>query len=119
MSFNAAGLSFASKNLVFSDNEPLFLKDLATALFRVVGYFRRHILFDQNDMAPTKLRTKHTLVWQATNCNTQFTNMKELVTLQDDIIELKIEEPNYDMFNKESVMLGVHYIVRRIKKMEH
>ena len=45
--------------------------------------------------------------------------MKELVTLQDDIIELKIEEPNYDMFNKESVMLGVHYIVRRIKKMEH
>ena len=37
---------------------------------------------------------------------------------EEDIVELKIEEINYDMFNKESIMMGIHLIVRILKKMK-
>ena len=38
--------------------------------------------------------------------------------MNDDIAELKVEEPNYDLFNKESIMMGIHFIIKKIKKMK-
>jgi hypothetical protein len=52
-----------------------------------------------------------------TNSQTVYTQ-PDLVTLNEDIVELKVEEPNYDLFNKESVMMGIKLIVRRMKYME-
>jgi hypothetical protein len=40
-----------------------------------------------------------------------------LVSLVDDIAELKVEEPNYDLFNKESLMTGTLLIAKKLKKM--
>ena len=40
----------------------------------------------------------------------------ELVTLNEDIVELKVEEPNYDLFNKESIMMGVLVLVKKMKQ---
>jgi hypothetical protein len=42
--------------------------------------------------------------------------MLELVCLTDDIVELKVEEPNFDLFNKESVMMGILILVKKLKK---
>jgi len=56
-------------------------------------------------------------LYQTTNCDTQFTNPVELVALQDDIKDIKIEEQNYDLFNKESIMMGILFITKKLKKM--
>lgn len=41
--------------------------------------------------------------------------MPELVKLSGDIVELKVEEPNFDLFNKESIMMGILIIVKKMK----
>ena len=49
------------------------MKDLALIIFKVVGYFRRYIIFDQNDIEVQKHRLKPTIVvplYQTTNCDT-------------------------------------------------
>ena len=50
------------------------------------------------------------------NIATQYTP-PELITLTEDIIEIKIDDTNFDMFNKESVMLGLLLVAKKIKKM--
>jgi len=41
---------------------------------------------------------------------------EDLVTLQNDIVELKVEEPNHDLFNKESVMMGIYVLTKKMKE---
>lgn len=38
-----------------------------------------------------------------------------MVKLTEDIVELKVEEPNYDLLNKESIMMGVLLLVKKMK----
>lgn len=40
-----------------------------------------------------------------------------MITLNNDIVELKVEEPNYDLFNKESIMMGIKILVIKMKTM--
>lgn len=46
---NKLTVNLAEKGFAYSDNEFLFFKNLAHAIFRVVGYFRKQITFDQMD----------------------------------------------------------------------
>ena len=55
----------ANLNLKFSENEFLFMKDLVTSIFRVIGYFRKFITLDQMDVSFSKLRVKNNVVHQA------------------------------------------------------
>ena len=104
------------KGFIYTDNEFQFYKNLATAIFRVVGYFRKYIIFDQMEASPARVRVKHNVVHQQLNSATQYTPT-ELVNLVDDLVELKVEEPNFDLFNKETIMIGLLLIVKKLKKM--
>jgi hypothetical protein len=41
----------------------------------------------------------------------------DLLTLNDDIIDIKIDDTNYDMFNKETVLMGLVLVTKKLKKM--
>eukprot|EP00347_Sterkiella_histriomuscorum_P010775 403374964 len=119
-SFKDQGVTMQQKNVAYCDDEFKLLKDLATTIFRVVGYFRKYIIFDQMDVSPQKLRMRHNVLHQACTADTVYSQPIEYHGTQsspDEIAELKVEEPNYDLFNKETLMLGLLHIVKRIKKM--
>ena len=75
--------------------------------------FRKFVVFDQNEM----LKYKGHINVQEVKATTQYTP-DELIILNDEIVELKPEEPNYDLFNKESIMMGILIIAKKLKTME-
>jgi hypothetical protein len=100
----------ADKKIKIATSEFQFIKDLANAIFRVVGYFRKNIVLDQSDLALAKTKFKHNLVFQANTALTVYTPHELIHFPSEDIVDLKIEDPNYDLFNKESLMMGTHFI---------
>jgi hypothetical protein len=55
-------INLQERGFKYSDNEFTFYKNLATAIFRVVGYFRKQIIFDQMEVSPARIRIKHNVV---------------------------------------------------------
>lgn len=95
-----------TKNITFTEGEFGFYKNLSCQLLKIISCFRKHLYFDQGEMAPAKCKIKHNILHMANNHETQYTQ-NELVTLNDDIIDVKVDDTNFDMFNKESVLLGL------------
>ena len=43
----------------------------------------------------------------------------ELSTLDDpDILNLKLDDPDFDLFNKESIMKGIKIVVKQVRRYE-
>ena len=40
-----------------------------------------------------------------------------LVNLTNDIIEIKVDDTNYDMFNKETILIGLMLVAKKLKRM--
>jgi len=51
------------------------------------------------------------------NCSTKYTKAEGLVNLTDDIIEIKVDDTNYDMFNKETILIGLMLVAKKLKRM--
>jgi hypothetical protein len=79
--------------------------------------FRKHLVFDQDDASPQKLKFKHLVLHMPNNCSTKYTKAEGLVNLTDDIIEIKVDDTNYDMFNKETILIGLMLVAKKLKRM--
>ena len=51
------------------------------------------------------------------NCSTKYTQVEGLVNLTNDIIEIKVDDTNYDMFNKETILIGLMLVAKKLKRM--
>jgi hypothetical protein len=51
------------------------------------------------------------------NCSTKYTKAEGLINLTDDIIEIKVDDTNYDMFNKETILIGLMLVAKKLKRM--
>jgi hypothetical protein len=109
-------ISLREKGLVFTDNEFAFYKGLASHLLKIISFFRKQIYFDQGEVSPARFKGKHNILNIANNLNTQYTP-PELLILNEDVIDVKIDDTNFDMFNKETIMIGLQLVVRKMKKM--
>jgi hypothetical protein len=69
-------------------------------------------------VVPGKLKVKHNLPCVINNQATQYTQ-EDLVTLNDDIVEIKLDDNNIDMFNKESILLALTLISKKLKKLQN
>lgn len=61
---------------------------------------------DQAELAPSRLKFKHNIQYTTNTALTQYTQ-PDLITITDDLIEFKVDDTNFDMMNKESVILGL------------
>lgn len=52
----------------------------------------------------------------ANNIQTEYTPA-ELLPINKDIIDIKLDDTNYDMFNKESVLIGLLLVTKKLKKL--
>ena len=55
------------------ENEFKFYKDLCSVLFKVISNFRKQLVFDQAEVAPAKLKTKHSILHMQCTHLTQYT----------------------------------------------
>jgi hypothetical protein len=78
--------------------------------------YRKQIIMDQMDVSPQRVKIKHNLIHIPNTVSTQYTP-PELLPITDDIIEIKVDDTNYDMFNKESVLIGLLLATKKLKKM--
>ena len=85
-------------------------------IHKLISNFRRQIVFDQGEISPTRLKFKHGIPFMLNQAITQYTQ-PDLITLNDDILEVKVEEANADLFNKESILLGLLLIARKLKRL--
>lgn len=56
--------------LKFADNDFTFYRNLAQILLKVVAMYRRQLIMDQMEVAPQKLRIKHSIPHMANNAST-------------------------------------------------
>jgi hypothetical protein len=85
-------------------------------LYKVISNFRKHLIFDQGEVAPAKLKVKHSILHMTNSHTTQYTPA-ELIQINDDTIDIRVDDTNLDMFNKESVILGLLLVVKKMKKL--
>ena len=88
------------------ENESLFYRNLIQIILKVVINFRKHLVFDQEEASPSKLKFKHLVLHMTNNVTTKYTQAEGLINLTDDIVEIKVDDTNFDMFNKETVLIG-------------
>lgn len=51
------------------------------------------------------------------NVSTKYTQAEGLISLTDDIVEIKVDDTNFDMFNKETVLIGLMLVARKLKRI--
>ncbi len=51
------------------------------------------------------------------NVATKYTQAEGLINLTDDIVEIKVDDTNFDMFNKETVLIGLKLVAKKLKKI--
>lgn len=51
------------------------------------------------------------------NVSTKYTQAEGLINLTDDIVEIKVDDTNFDMFNKETILIGFMLVARKLKRM--
>ncbi len=99
------------------ENESMFYRNLIQIILKVVINFRKHLIFDQDEASPSKLKFKHLVLHMTNNVSTKYTQAEGLINLTDDIVEIKVDDTNYDMFNKETILIGIMLVARKLKKM--
>lgn len=105
-----------NRGLVLVENEAAFYRNLSQILLKVIAVFRKQLIFDQMEVSPLKLKLKHNYPHMPSTAATTYTP-PELLAIKDDLIDIKVDDTNYDMFNKESVILGLLLVTRKLKKM--
>jgi hypothetical protein len=98
------------------DNDITFYKNLTQVILKVITHFRKHLIFDQQEISPSKLKLKHNVLHMPNNHSTKYTG-PDLITLNDDIVEIKVDDTNYDMFNKETIIMGLMIVARKLKRL--
>ena len=73
---------------------------------------------DQSELAPARIKLKHPIPFMINNALTEYTS-PDLITITDDLIDFKVDDTNYDMFNKESVLIGLLLVAKKLKKMSN
>jgi|LauGreDrversion4_2_1035121.scaffolds.fasta_scaffold654392_1 hypothetical protein len=101
----------------FIDNDPAFYKNLSQIILKVVINFRKHLVFDQEDASPQKLKFKHHVLHMPNNLSTKYTQAEGLINLTDDIVDIRVDDTNFDMFNKETVLIGLKLVASKLKRM--
>jgi len=94
-----------TRGLVLVD-ELQYTKALASILRKVISLFRKQLIMDQAEVAHSRLKFKHNIQHMSNTALTQYTQ-PDLITITDDLIEFKVDDTNFDMMNKESVLLGL------------
>jgi hypothetical protein len=63
------------------------------------------------------LKFKHLVLHMTNNVSTKYTQAEGLINLTDDIVEIKVDDTNFDMFNKETILIGFMLVARKLKRM--
>lgn len=61
---------------------------------------------DQAEVAPSRIKIKHNIQHTTNTALTEYTQ-PDLIPITEDLIEFKVDDTNFDMMNKESVILGL------------
>ena len=61
---------------------------------------------DQSEVSVQRLKIKHHILNMTNNALTEYTQ-PDLINFADDIIEFRVDDTNFDMFNKESILIGL------------
>jgi hypothetical protein len=51
------------------------------------------------------------------NLSTKYTQAEGLINLTDDIVDIRVDDTNFDMFNKETVLIGLKLVASKLKRM--
>jgi hypothetical protein len=55
------------------ENESMFYRNLIQIILKVVINFRKHLVFDQDEASPSKLKFKHLVLHMTNNVSTKYT----------------------------------------------